>query len=170
VANACGGGATDQVWAFDLGAETWGGAAFAAAPEVAPGCDATSTTGRASNWVGGFQFRGPGIHLYPPESDPLPNPSESGIHFDRVKMPIHTAKYVKEIPPNPPESNHPPISSESGNAIPACYASPSHLHCQPFSLLSRLIAASSYMTTLEPTGRWRSTGNEWPGPGVTPKP
>ena len=74
-------------------------------------------------WVGGFGFRGPGIHSNPPESDPRPNPSESGIHFCRVKMPVQTAKYRKNVPSgaarNPPEFDPRPNPSESGIANPA---------------------------------------------------
>jgi len=62
----------------------------------------------------------------PSESEPLPNPSESGIHFCRVKMPIQIVQYAKESPEgllrihsNPPESDPLPNASESGNALPA---------------------------------------------------
>jgi len=44
----------------------------------------------------------------PPESDPRPNPSESGIHVCRIRTPIQTVKYRKTFPcgaaRNPPES------------------------------------------------------------------
>ena len=42
----------------------------------------------AHAWWGPLLGWGPGIRPNPSESDPLPNPSESGIYFCRVKMPI----------------------------------------------------------------------------------
>jgi hypothetical protein len=57
-------------------------------------CTSTQAPSRDKCWVGGFQFRGPGIRLNPPESDPRPNPCESGIHFCRVKWPMQTIKYA----------------------------------------------------------------------------
>ena len=68
-------------------------------------------------WVGDFHIWGPGIRPNPSESDTLPNPSESGIHFCRVKMPIQTVEYRKKIPcgaaRNPPESARIRPSNES---------------------------------------------------------
>ena len=71
-----------------------------------------------ASWVGGFGFRGPGIHPNPPpESDPRPNPSESRIHFCQVKMPIQTVQYRKIYPcgaaRNPLESTRIRPSTES---------------------------------------------------------
>jgi hypothetical protein len=59
-------------------------------------------------WVGGIHIWGPGIRPNPSEFDPLPNPSETGIHLDRVEMPIQTATYAIPHPCGatriPPES------------------------------------------------------------------
>ena len=58
--------------------------------------------------VGEFHIWGPQIRPNPSESDSLPNPSESGTRFCRVKMPIQNVKYYKISPcgaaRDPPES------------------------------------------------------------------
>ena len=52
----------------------------------------TQLVGSTSVWVGDLHILCPGIHPNPSESDPLSNPSESGIHICRAKMPIQTVK------------------------------------------------------------------------------
>ena len=77
-----------------------------------PGC-----IGSICTWVGDFHIWGPGIRPNPSESDSLPNPSESGTHFCRVKMPTQTANTAKQITcgaaRNPPESIRMRPSTES---------------------------------------------------------
>jgi len=101
---------------------TWG-----SAPSSAPPCSTSSSSSACAPSSPPPSSSSPGGRpgLKPSESDPLPNPSESGIHFCRFKMPIQTVKYGKAIlcgaARNPPEFTRIrplPNPSESGDAIP----------------------------------------------------
>jgi len=49
------------------------------------------------DWVGGFHILGPGTRPNPPEIDPRPNPSESGIRFCGVKNAHIECKILQKL-------------------------------------------------------------------------
>ena len=96
--------------------------------------------GRVAGWVGDFHIWGPGIRPNPSESDSLPNPSESGTHFSRVKCPyrLHNKNALRgcsesaRIRPNPTlhriRPNPEPPSQVAG--VTGCYGAFGMIFCQ----------------------------------------